>query len=322
MSKEIKFCSALGQEMQRFVDFKRMQGYDYSSQARKLGYFDRFLHENDDGAQDQWLSLNTLQRYVATTARLEGYSRSSRLCSLREFTRYLHARCAKSTLLPKDIVPRSQPVVRFYRLSPAQITSIMAATGSVFPAESICTHALRMLIGLLYCTGLRISEALSLTLSDIDLQRATLHVRKGKFSKQRLVPLSPSTLTALNDYLGFRSAHAGTGSDSPLFIGAYDKVLSYQQAHRRFLRLCRNCGHEEKPLPRLHDLRHNYACRRLALWREEGRDVNAMLPVLATAMGHVNIMHTQIYLHMELGDLRHAATLLNTRLNTHSEIKQ
>lgn len=322
MSEAIKFRSVLSEEMQRFVDFKRMQGYDYSSQARKLSYFDRFLHENDDSTQDHWLSLDTLQSYVATTVRLEEYSRSSRLCSLREFTRYLHARCAKSTILPKDIVPRSKPVVRFYRLSPGQVAGIMAATGSVFPAQSICSHAIRMLIGLLYCTGLRISEALSLTLSDIDLQRSTLHVRKGKFSKQRLVPLSPSTLAALNAYLDVRRAHAGTGNDSPLFIGTYDKALSYNQIHRGFLRLCRHCKIEEKPLPRLHDLRHNYACRRLALWREEGHDVNAMLPVLATAMGHVNIMHTQIYLHMELGDLRHAATLLNTRLNTHSEIKQ
>ena len=322
MNKIICFQSFLAEQMQQFVAFKRMQGYDYSSSACKLSHFDRFLFEEFNGLQAQCLSLETLEGYVATTAHLEGYSRCSRLSSLREFTRYLHARTPNSALLSRDIVPRRKPVVRFYRLTREQVADIMAASVSVLPPQSIHTHAIRTLIGLLYCTGLRISEALALTLGDIDMPRSMLHVAKGKFSKQRLVPMSPTTLTALSGYLDVRSSHASTGSASALFIGAYDKALSYKQAYGGFARLCRHCGLSEKPLPRLHDLRHGYACRRLALWREEGRDVNAMLPVLATAMGHVNIMNTQIYLHTELGDLRHAATLLNTHLKTYSEIKR
>lgn len=322
MNKMISFRSVLAEPMQQFVAFKRMQGYDYTDQARTLSYFDNFLFEEFDVVQAPCLSLDALQDYVATTAHLEGYSRCKRLSSLREFSRYLYARCPNSAILPRDIVPLRKPTVRFYRITPEQVADIMAATTTVLPVESIHTHAIRMLIGLLYCTGLRIREALNLTIGNIDMPRSMLHVAKGKFAKQRLVPMSPSTLAALSDYLAVRSPHAGTGSCSALFIGAYDKALSYPQAYRGFLRLCRHCGLGGKPLPRLHDLRHNYACRRLALWREEGRDINAMLPVLATAMGHVEIFHTQIYLHVELGDLRHAATLLNTRLNTHLEKKQ
>jgi site-specific recombinase XerD len=321
MNQIVSFHSALAEQMQQFVAFKRMQGHDYSSQARTLSYFDRFLFEAFDCVQAQCLSLEALQGYVATTIHLEGYSRCSRLSSLREFTRYLHARSPSSALLPRDIVPRPKAVVRFYRITPEQVADIMAASATVLPANSIRTHSIGVLIGLLYCTGLRISEALSLTLGDIDMQRSVLHVAKGKFSKQRLVPVSPSTLTALSSYLSVRSSHAGTGRYSALFIGSYDKALSRQQAYRGFLRLCRHCGFSDKPSARLHDLRHNYACRRLALWREEGRDIHAMLPVLATAMGHISIVNTQVYLHVELGELRHAATLLNTHINTNSEIK-
>jgi site-specific recombinase XerD len=321
MNKIISFRSVLAEQMEQFVAFKRMQGYDYSSQARTLSYFDRFLFKACEGVQAKCLSREALQGYVDTTTHLEGFARRCRLSSLREFTLYLQARCPNSALLPRDIVPRRKPVVRFYRINPGQVADIMAASATVLPPERIRTHAIRVLIGLLYCTGLRISEALSLTLGDIDIQRSVLHVAKGKFSKQRLVPISSSTLTALSGYLDIRCSHAGTESSSALFIGSYDKALSCQQAYRGFVLLCRHCGLSEKPLPRLHDLRHSYACRRLALWREEGRDVNAMLPVLAAAMGHVNIMNTQIYLHMELGDLRHAATLLNARLNTYSEKK-
>jgi integrase len=321
MNRMISFQSSLAEQMQQFVTFKRMQGYDYTSQARTLSYFDSFLLEEFDGVQGQRLGLDALQGYVATTAHMEGFSRRAQLSSLREFSRYLHARCPNSVILPKDIVPRRKPTVRFYRIESEQVADLMAATTTVLRPDSIQSHAIRMLIGLLYCTGLRIREALALTLGNIDEARSTLHVIKGKFSKQRLVPMSPSTLLALNDYLSVRRPHAGTASASPLFIGGYDKALSYCQAYDGFHRLCRHCDLGGKPLPRLHDLRHNYACRRLVLWRKEGKNVNTMLPVLATAMGHVNIFHTQIYLHIEPSELHDAAARLRIHLNTHLENK-
>lgn len=319
MNRIISFDSVLAEQMQQFVAFKRMQGYDYTNQARTLSYFDSFLLHECGSVQTSCLNLDVLQDYAATTAHLEGFSRRTRLSSLREFSRYLHARDSQSALLPRDIVPRRKPTVRFYRIEPGQVADLIAAATTVLPPDSIQSHAIRMLIGLLYCTGLRIREALALTLGDIDASRSTLHVVKGKFRKQRLVPMSPSMLTALNDYLSVRSPHAGTAGASPLFIGGYDKALSYCQAYDGFQRLCRHCGLGGTPPPRLHDIRHNYACRCLALWREEGRDINAMLPVLATAMGHVNIFHTQIYLHIELGELHNAAARLRTHLNTHLE---
>ncbi len=319
MNRMISFHSVLAEQMQQFVAFKRMQGYDYTNQARTLSYFDRFLLHECGSVQASCLDLGVLQDYVATTAHLEGFSRRTRLSSLREFSRYLHARDAQSAILSRDIVPRRKPTVRFYRIEPEQVADLMAATATALPSNRIQPRALRMLIGLLYCTGLRIREALNLTLGDIDEERSILYVAKGKFGKSRLVPVNSSTLAALDRYRSFRRRYAGTGRSSALFIGAYDKALSYCQAYDGFQRLCRHCGLNGKPLPRLHDLRHNYACRRLALWREEGKDINAMLPVLATAMGHVNIFHTQIYLHIEPSELHDAAARLHIHLNTHLE---
>ena len=133
MNKMISFHSVLAEQMQQFVAFKRMQGYDYTNQARTLSYFDGFLLEEFDTLQDQCLSLDVLQGYVATTAHLEGFSRRTRLSSLREFSRYLHARCPQSALLPRDIVPRRHPTVRFYRIEPKQVADLMAATTTALP---------------------------------------------------------------------------------------------------------------------------------------------------------------------------------------------
>ena len=60
-------------------------------------------------------------------------------------------------------------------------------------------------------------------------------------------------------------------------------------------------------MPRLHDLRHSFACHCLIRWYNQGADVNANLPILAAAMGHVHIQATQIYLHLSSAILKQAA---------------
>ncbi len=218
------------------------------------------------------------------------------------------------------------PTVRRYRMSgpPKALPEacILALEESIDRSDPVGRRD-AAIICLLSTYGVRGIQVRRLRLEDMDWQnerihfpaakggqRSVLHVVHGKFGKQRFVPMSPSTCSALTRYMGIRSHHAGTSKASPLFIGAFNKALSYDQAHKGFLRLCQQCGLCGQPPPRLHDLRHNYACRRLALWREEGRDINTMLPVLATAMGHVNIMNTQIYLHIEPSELHTAATRL------------
>lgn len=311
MTTITEFHSTLARWMYDFVSFKRMEGYDYTDQARTLSYFDSFLLEGLGQEQGPGLALSTLQRYVDTTNHLKPFSRSTRISSVREFTRYLHARQPNSAIVPKNILPRIQYTIRFFPITPRQVADLMDATAAVLPKGSILIQSVRVLIGLLYSTGLRISEALALTLDDIDQERSTLHVVCGKFGKERLVPISPSTLSAVDEYLTIRDSQASNSSSAPLFLAAYDTTMNRGQAYHYFKRLCQHCEIQGNPSPRLHDLRHNYACRRLALWRKEGKDINAMLPVLATAMGHVNIFATQRYLHADAVSLLDASEKFN-----------
>ena len=315
----LTFHSILAEQMDRFVVLKRMQGYDYTDQTRTLGYFDDFLIAEEPQPQEGRLTLDMLDRYVATTAHLAPYSRQTRLSSLRQFSHYLHARNPNSIALPKDILPRRWRTIRFCRIKPEQVADLMTATATVLPAGGIRARSVGVLIGLLYSTGLRIGEALSLTLADIDPDASTLHVAKGKFGKQRLVSLSPSTLAALTHYLSIRERYASTSKGAPLFIGNYDTVLTYGQAYRAFVRLCRHCGVQGDPPPRPHDLRHNFACEVLARWRQAGMDIHAFLPVLTTAMGHVKISGTQVYLHVDAVGLQNAAAAFEAYITTHQE---
>jgi integrase len=165
---------------------------------------------------------------------------------------------------------------------------------------------MRFLIGLLYSTGLRISEALALSLGDVRRVDSTLFVRRGKFRKERLVPLSSSTGEAVDRWLVRRAGYAGSQPCAPLFVTGWNRRLSRDRACRLFRRLCIHCGIDGDPPARLHDLRHNYACACIARWRRAHDDLDALLPVLANAMGHADYHATEIYIHINAAALQQA----------------
>ena len=312
MSK-VYFRSCLAEQMTDLVNFKRIQGYDYTSQADILCYFDRFLCR-ESWAQPQ-LTCELLQRYVEHTEPLAPNTRIGRLSVVRVFSRFLHTFQAHSAVL--DHIPAKRPLLpRFYLYSQAEIGALMSAALQLRPARSLRPHCFGMLIGLIAVTGLRISEALGLQLRDVEPDHGRLFVRNGKFGKQRHVAIHSSTVTRLQAYLEIRRCYASDGPSAALFLDRLGRTLSYQQAKDTFRALRRSAqvGLSAARPPRLHDLRHTYACNCLQKWRSEGADVNAKLPVLATAMGHTKIEHTQIYLHVTPQQLTEASERLRSNL--------
>ncbi len=305
MKERVDFSSSLAGRMIRFIAFKRMQGYDYYDGIQRLRRLDSFLAK--EGAGGGVLHAETLKHYCDEMAGLSESSISGYQSTARQFSIYLHACEPESAVLPVRILPRHPRRIRFHPLSEDQITDLMDATEILVPKCGIRKHCFRFLIGMLYCTGLRISEALTLNLQDVNTECATLFIRRGKFRKERLVAMSPSTLEAVTAWLRHRQQYAGSEASAPLFVVRCNRRLSRDQAIRTFRRLCRHCGIDGDRPPCLHDLRHNYASRCIARWRENGEDVNALLPVLANAMGHVDFRATQIYLHIDAVSLQGAA---------------
>ena len=315
MKAQVGFVSPLADRMVQFVAFKRMQGYDYADGIHCLRRFDLFLSK--EGCPDGVLHAETMNRYCTEMTGLSVSTREGLQSVLRQFSLYLHAFEPQSVILPARFLPRHSRQIRFHPLSEEHIAKLMAATEILSPKNGIRPHCIHFLIGLLYSTGLRISEALALNLRDVNTEYATLFVRRGKFRKQRLVPMSPSTLDAMATWLEHRKQYAGSKASAPLFIVKWNKRPNRDQVYRTFRRLCKHCGMDGDPPPRLHDLRHNYACRRIVLWREAQEDVDALLPVLGNAMGHVDFFATQVYIHIDAGSLQQASAKFNAHF-THS----
>jgi integrase len=156
------------------------------------------------------------------------------------------------------------------------------------------------LLGLLTATGLRISEALHLNRDDVDLQQKVLLVRKTKFRKSRYVPLHPMVSQALSNYSDFRNQCLPVVLNSAFFLLDDGHALRYRQASYSFHQICdqlswNNCFNERRR-PRFYDFRHTFACKRLLAWYEEGVDIDRMMPLLSTYLGHAKVSDTYWYL--------------------------
>jgi integrase/recombinase XerD len=205
--------------------------------------------------------------------------------------------------LPKTVPKRPEPF-RPYIFPEEELRRLFKAAGELeAPRMALQGATLRSLLLLLYGAGLRISEALALTLADVDLSAQVLTIRESKFYKTRLVPIGPRLTAVLWIYADDRrrQGHANAPAD-PFFVTRTDTAVTRGMAESAFVRL-RNSADIARAdgaryQPRLHDLRHTMAVHRLVAWYHEGADVQRLLPQLATYLGHVDVAATQRYLTM------------------------
>lgn len=291
----VKLKSCLAQQMYRFIELRRIAGMDYSSQARSLEYFDAFLVKQ--GWSSSRITHEITDSYQKELERLKPGGRQNRFSVVRQFCEYL-SRTDPFSYVPEHM--RGAP--SFYDYEPyifslEQIQKLMAATSSLRPSNGR-PQAYRTLLGLLYSTGIRIGEALSLNIGNFYEAEERIYIVRGKFGKARWIPLSSSTCRALQEYVKLRRLRAPRSSASPLFLNDCKRRFDYKTVSWTFRGLLKRCdiSHNKHIGPRLHSIRHSFAVHRLLAWYRDGKDVNARLPQLATYMGHANIDATRIYL--------------------------
>jgi site-specific recombinase XerD len=291
-----KLHSSLADEIQNFIHLRRLSGTDYQSQAQLLGYFDRFLFEQQISGPP--LTREITDDYLLGLSHLAPRSRSNRFCVVRQLCQYLARNNPRGYVPePLKVIP-SQGAHPPYIYGHSEIHALLTAASKLPPSNSLRPHTYRTLLGLLYSTGIRIGEALALNQEDFQEAEQRLYIAQGKFRKARWVPLSASTSQALQQYLHKRFKMRPRSPDSPLLLNQRSSRLHHSTVHHTFQSLLRQCGIHHNPLtgPRIHDLRHTFAVQRLLAWYRDGQDVNARLPWLATYMGHVDIHSTQVYL--------------------------
>ena len=168
-------------------------------------------------------------------------------------------------------------------------TRAAAAPGNALTADEIFLLRDKALLELLYGSGLRISEALGLDVNDIRPESGHVQVM-GKGSKERIVPLSDTCMTALSRWLAVRDEVPPVHGERAAFLGRRGKRLDRRQAARILEERAKETGIPQHISP--HDLRHSFATHLL----EGGADLRAVQELL----GHSRISTTQRYTHLNM----------------------
>jgi integrase len=296
--RRVEFVSPLARRLTDYLAYRRLGGMSSTHLAQMLRYFDRFIDRH--GFQGVRLTRALVEAYLASMQHLGPGSRTNRMCAVRQFCRYLQL-FDPQCFVPEPAMGRfARPVRRPHIYSGDEIRAIVHAANELSPAGSLRGPTYATLFGLLWSTGLRCAEAFALNLEHVDLDAQQLFIEKGKFGKARWVPIASSTGEALRRYRDIRSQAVPATADGPFFVMTTGRRLYHTNVHANFRQALTRCGlrgGKGCPGPRLHDLRHTFACTRVLAWYHEGNDVNALLPALATYLGHVNVRATQVYLH-------------------------
>lgn len=284
-----------------YLEFRRQLGTRLSEPGATLWKFVDFV----EAQGMDWISADCAIRWATMSRGVQAATWGRRLGHVRGFARWMKA------LDPRTEIPAHRLLSSRHRRSPPYIYSDVEVLRLMRRAAKMPSRSrLRLrpqtyvtLIGLLASTGLRPGEALALELSDVDLEQGTLQVRDTKFGKSRFVPFSDSTRQALKRYMKVRQGARQPGWCDALFVSARGRRLQGSTARRGFALLCQAEGiraasprHRIGHGPRLQDLRHTFATRRLIEWYRAGVDVTRKMPALCTYLGHGSVHSTYWYI--------------------------
>jgi len=220
--------------------------------------------------------------------------RHTRYQTICRFAHYLRVEDSRHELPPPNHFGyrKTRRVPRIY--SRDEIADLILAATRLPSSDSLQPSTYAALISLLAATGLRISEALHLLVSDITPDG--LLIRRTKFQKTRLVPLHETAKTGLGNYLK-RRQEMRRGGDH-VFVSNEGQPLVYRKVRSVFRILLKSAGFKPSGgrWPRIHELRHTFAVRALESSPTGRQRIRQHMLALATYLGHVNIDATYWYL--------------------------
>lgn len=289
-----RFQSRWSAQLADFVRFKQALGQPYARPIKVLHSFDRFAASTQ--WRDQCDLATVLTGWLSQYSNRKPVTVTNYLATFRPFCQF-RRRYDPAAFVPDRFWAPQATESAFlpYIFSRKEIRCIIADTARV--NGSLRTRrCFRLLIIVLYCTGLRIGEALALRRRDLDFRRACFRVGPSK-GRIRWVPFRHDLARKLQSWIEGDDV-SGT-RDSFVFSQDDGRQRPVKNAAQTLRFLFRRCGLKPpsgRTGPRCHDLRHTFAVHRLQRWYYEGRNLHRMLPWLSAYLGHRNLLGTEHYL--------------------------
>lgn len=285
--------STLRDMLQDYLATRRALGFKLRTDGTGLLSFVAFMEQ----ARADYISTDLALAWATQPTSVQPVQWARRLRFVRGFARYCRAIDQRPEIPPVGLLPFAHQRPSPYFFTDHDIDRLLQDALGMPAKEGFANHTWHCLFGLLSVSGLRIGEALGLTLNDVDLDEGILTIRATKFGKSRLVPLHTTTIKVLVEYRERREQFLAGCHVPHWFVNTNGGPLGYDSVRRAFRRL--TAGLPSQPgraRPRLHDLRHRFAVMTLLNWYRQGQDVQQRLPALSAFLGHVQVSDTYWYL--------------------------
>jgi integrase len=280
----------LSDAVNRYVELYRSMGFKYKLQAHMLHSFAAFA----EGRSEQFIQTDTVLEWAQSAPSIR--QRYDRLLTVRRLACSLNAENEQHQVPSADLfghAPRRRRTCHIF--TSHEIDLLLRTAAQLTSRRSIQPVTFKAVLSLIASTGLRVSEALKLQLSDIT--EDGLLIRATKFQKSRLVPLHVTASHGLQQYLSIRKRIKATAS--VVFVSKCGTAIPYSTVNQTFLYLARLAG--LRPGPglggcRIQDLRHTFAVRSLEQCAGDRKAVARHMTALSTYLGHAHVSDTYWYL--------------------------
>jgi integrase/recombinase XerD len=289
---------ALARDIRGLVRLKRALGRRYVATSRLLHQFHRFAQHYLRNSSSVRLD-ELVKAWLVRAGTRKPTTTASQFSAIRELCRYRRRGDPRGYVPERSLAPRRGPKFVPYLLSGTEVRALLSAARR-HPGKKFGGQMLHLLLVILYCTGLRLGEALRLQLPDVDLRARTFLIRESK-GKTRIVPFGADLGRLIRSYLRQRARLAQPATAAHTLLLRLDgRALLTNSTSNLIRKLWRRLG--VKPPrgrlgPRPYDLRHAFAVHRLTRWYAQGVDLHARLPWLSAYLGHENLLGTEAYLH-------------------------
>ena len=291
-------AATLARDASEFLAFKRAMGIGYRRAEFVLNGFVRFV---GDRYGDCPVSMElAVTQWVTRIQGRKAVTVDNEFGVVRQLCLFRRRRDPFGFVPDHAVAPIKESVFTPYIFSREEVLAVVHAA-TEHEGRSMWGAMLRALSLVLYCTGMRLGEAIKLLMVDVDLRRAVLTVQRSK-GRSRVLPIRNDLVVELRNYMRQReSVLAATEGDDPLtlFIRRDGAALTVRAASDALRCLLRDLGMKPprgRSGARPYELRHAFAVHRLTAWAIEGVDVHSKLPWLSAYLGHQNILGTEVYL--------------------------